>query len=68
MYICWRSGVTALNLYYHSTVPCPCKGGINASTIWHLYRYISVICSLAALVTYPIALHSTFNNNNNYYY
>ena len=56
--------MAALMLCYHSIAPCTFKGDISASAICHLYRFFLVLIysqnrlSLAALVAYPMALHS----------
>ena len=56
----------ALFLFYHSIVSCTSKGGISASAIRHLWRFVfgfNKLVSLnrfplAAMVAYPVALHS----------
>ena len=58
--------MTALLLCYHSIAPCTSRGGISASAICHLWRFVSSFhilvglnrLSLAALVAYPMALQS----------
>ena len=55
-----------LLLCYHSMAPCTSKGGISARAICYLWRFafsfnIQVGLNrlpLAALVAYPMALHS----------
>ena len=46
-----------LMLYYHCSVSCICKGGISVSLSCDLELYLNRL-SLAALVAYPIELHS----------
>ena len=58
--------MTALLLRYHSVAPYISKGGINVSAICHLWRFVFSFNiqvglnghPLAALVAYPMALHS----------
>ena len=55
-----------LLLCYQSIAPCTSKGGISASAICHLWRFVFSFniyaglnrLPLAALVAYPVALHS----------
>ena len=55
--------MTAL-MPYHSIAPCTSRGGISASAIYHLWRFVSSFniyvglnrLPLAALMAYPMAL------------
>ena len=56
--------MTALLLCCQSIAPCTSKGGISASAICHLWRFVFIFnikvslnrLPLAALVAYPMAL------------
>ena len=66
LFICWSSRMTALLLCYHSIAPCTSKGGISASAICRLWRFVFSFniqvglnrLPLAALVAFSMALHS----------
>ena len=40
LFICWSSRMTALLLCCHSVAPCSSKGGISASAICQLWRFV----------------------------
>ena len=58
--------MAALILCYHSIAPCTCKSDISASAICYLWRFafsFNILIDLnrlplAALLAYPMALHS----------
>ena len=66
LFICWSNRMAALLLHYHSIAPCTSKCGISASAICHFWRFVfrfNILVGLnrlplAALVAYPMALHS----------
>ena len=64
LFIRWSSKVGVLLLCYHSISPCTFKGGIGATAICHLWRFILIDryrlnkLHFAISVVFPVALIS----------